>query len=62
MGPFSRPLPGLSVGLFRIMFGMLWLHMALQKAPWVFNAGGTALWVALELDLDGDAVSDVWLL
>ena len=32
--------PGLSVGLLRIMFGMLWLDAALQKAPWVINAQG----------------------
>lgn len=40
MSLFSRQLPGLSVGLFRVMFGLLWLHMALQKAPWVINAQG----------------------
>ncbi len=40
MDPFSRQLPGLSVGLFRVMFGMLWLDMALQKAPWAINTQG----------------------
>jgi len=40
MGPLSQQVPGLSVGLFCIMFGMLWLDMALQKAPWVLNAEG----------------------
>jgi hypothetical protein len=40
MSPFSQQLPGLAVGLFRIMFGILWLDAALQKAPWVINAQG----------------------
>jgi hypothetical protein len=40
MQVFSQPLPGLSLGLFRIMFGILWLDAALQKAPWVINAQG----------------------
>lgn len=40
MGVFSGLLPGLPVGLFRIMFGILWLDAALQKAPWVLNAQG----------------------
>jgi hypothetical protein len=40
MGTFSRSLPGLSVGLFRIMFGLLWLDMAFQKAPWVITTQG----------------------
>src|SRR5438128_84846 len=40
MGPFSRQLPGLSVGLFCVMFGILWHEMALQKAPWVINTQG----------------------
>jgi hypothetical protein len=40
MGLFSQPLPGLSVGLLRIMFGILWLDAALQKAPWVINPQG----------------------
>src|SRR5437870_2165214 len=47
MGPFPRPLPGLAVGLFRIMFGLLWLDMALQKAPWVINQQGQRFgWLA----------------
>jgi hypothetical protein len=33
-------LPGLPVGLLRMMFGILWLDAALQKAPWVINAQG----------------------
>lgn len=37
MSLFSQQLPGLSLGLFRIMFGVLWLHAAVQKAPWVIN-------------------------
>ena len=40
MNIFTQQLPGLFVGLFRIMFGILWLQAALQKAPWVFNAQG----------------------
>jgi TQO small subunit DoxD len=40
MHVFSQQLPGLSLGLFRIMFGILWLDAALQKAPWVINAQG----------------------
>jgi TQO small subunit DoxD len=40
MSLFSQQLPGLSVGLLRIMFGVLWLDAALQKAPWVINAQG----------------------
>ncbi len=40
MSWFSRQLPGLSVGLLRVMFGILWLDMALQKAPWVINPQG----------------------
>ena len=40
MNLFSQQLPGLSVGLLRIMFGVLWLDAALQKAPWVINAQG----------------------
>ena len=40
MGLFSQQLPGLSIGLLRIMFGILWLDAALQKAPWVINPQG----------------------
>jgi hypothetical protein len=40
MSLFSQQLPGLAVGLFRLMFGILWLDAALQKAPWVINAQG----------------------
>jgi hypothetical protein len=36
----QQRLPGLSVGLLRMMFGILWLDAALQKAPWVINAQG----------------------
>ena len=47
MGPFSRPLPGLPVGLFRVMFGLLWLDMAIQKAPWVIDPQGQRFgWLA----------------
>ncbi len=40
MSLLSQQLPGLSLGLFRMMFGILWLDAALQKAPWVINAQG----------------------
>jgi len=33
LGSTRNSLP-ISVALFRIMFGILWLDMALQKAPW----------------------------
>jgi thiosulfate dehydrogenase (quinone) large subunit len=38
-------LPGLSVALFRIGFGVLWLDMALQKAPWVISDGHRFGWL-----------------
>ena len=37
MNLFRQQLPGLAIGLFRIMFGILWLDAALQKAPWVIS-------------------------
>ena len=40
MGLFSQKLPGFPIGLLRIMFGILWLDAALQKAPWVINPQG----------------------
>jgi len=40
MSLFSQQLPGFALGLFRIMFGILWLDAALQKAPWVINPQG----------------------
>src|SRR5262245_6719062 len=40
MNIFTQRLPGLPVGLLRMMFGILWLQAALQKAPWVINAQG----------------------
>ena len=40
MNLFSQQVPGLSIGLFRMMFGILWLDAALQKAPWVINPQG----------------------
>src|SRR5919109_3969924 len=36
----QQRLPGLSVGLLRVMFGLLWLDAAFQKAPWVINPQG----------------------
>jgi hypothetical protein len=40
MNILTQRLPGLPVGLLRMMFGLLWLQAALQKAPWVINAQG----------------------
>src|SRR2546427_6679231 len=40
MNLLTQRLPGLPVGLLRMMFGLLWLQAALQKAPWVLNAQG----------------------
>src|SRR5215831_10444845 len=40
MNLLTQRLPGLPVGLLRMMFGILWLQAALQKAPWVINAQG----------------------
>lgn len=37
--------PPISVALFRIIFGFLWLDMALQKAPWVFHNGQRFGWL-----------------
>jgi hypothetical protein len=33
MNILTQRLPGLPVGLLRMMFGLLWLQAALQKAP-----------------------------
>ena len=33
MNILTQRLPGLPVGLLRMMFGILWLQAALQKAP-----------------------------
>jgi hypothetical protein len=40
MNLFSQRVPGFPLGLLRIMFGLLWLDAALQKAPWVINVQG----------------------
>ena len=48
MVPFdssTRGAPGVSVGLFRIMFGLLWLDMGFQKAPWVVQDGHQFGWL-----------------
>lgn len=37
--------PSVSLGIFRMMFGILWLDMALQKAPWVINDGQRFGWL-----------------
>lgn len=40
MSLVSQQVPGFALGLFRMMFGVLWLEAALKKAPWVINAQG----------------------
>ena len=34
-----KQLPPLSLGRLRMVFGVLYLDMALQKAPWVIHNG-----------------------
>lgn len=34
-----------SIGLFRMMFGVLWLDLAFQKAPWVIQDGQRFGWL-----------------
>lgn len=41
----SEKLPGISLGLFRMVFGLLWLDMAFQKAPWVIQDGHRFGWL-----------------
>lgn len=41
----STMVPGLSLGLYRMMFGLLFLDMALQKAPWVIQDGHRFGWL-----------------
>lgn len=43
-GP-TQPDPAWSIGLFRMMFGVLWLDLALQKAPWVIQDGQQFGWL-----------------
>jgi thiosulfate dehydrogenase [quinone] large subunit len=45
MAPDRFLVPGLSVGLFRMGFGLLYLHMAFQKAPWVVSEGHRFGWL-----------------
>lgn len=40
-----QPVPGLSVGLLRLMFGVLWLDAARQKAPWMIQDGRPFGWL-----------------
>jgi len=63
---FSQQLPGLSIGLLRIMFGILWLDAALQKAPWVINAQGARFgwlsnWIWTEMQHPTFDVYKTWL-
>jgi thiosulfate dehydrogenase [quinone] large subunit len=37
--------PPWSIGLFRMLFGVLWLDLALQKAPWVVQDGQQFGWL-----------------
>ncbi len=37
--------PPWSIGLFRMMFGVLWLDLAFQKAPWVIQDGQRFGWL-----------------
>lgn len=37
--------PAVSIGLFRMMFGVLWLDLAWQKAPWVIQDGQQFGWL-----------------
>jgi TQO small subunit DoxD len=41
----SYMVPGLSIGSFRIIFGLLYLNMAFQKAPWVMTDGHQFGWL-----------------
>jgi uncharacterized membrane protein YphA (DoxX/SURF4 family) len=41
----TRQPPPLSLGLLRMMFGVLYLDMALQKAPWVIEDGNRFGWL-----------------
>jgi hypothetical protein len=40
MNLLTQRFPELPVGRLRMMFGLLWLQAALQKASWVINAQG----------------------
>jgi hypothetical protein len=44
-GNDSQGGPGISLGLFRMAFGVLWLDMAWQKAPWVIHEGQRFGWL-----------------
>lgn len=45
--PNSQAVPGISVGLFRMLFGLIWLDLAWQKAPWVIQDGRRFGWFLL---------------
>jgi thiosulfate dehydrogenase [quinone] large subunit len=42
---WQRELPGFSIGVFRILLGLMWLDLALQKAPWVIQDGHPFGWL-----------------
>jgi thiosulfate dehydrogenase [quinone] large subunit len=44
-GRLQQQVPGLSIGLFRMMFGILWLDAALKKAPWIIQDGQRFGWL-----------------
>lgn len=41
----SQVVPGLSVGVFRMIFGLIWIDLAWQKAPWVILDGHRFGWL-----------------
>jgi thiosulfate dehydrogenase [quinone] large subunit len=41
----SEKLSRISLGLFRMAFGLLWLDMAFQKAPWIVQGGHRFGWL-----------------
>jgi len=45
----ESPRPVVSIGFFRVMFGLLWLDMALQKASWK-NFGWLEGWIGKEIN------------
>lgn len=42
---FTATIPGWPLALFRMAFGLMYLDMALQKAPWIFDDGHRFGWL-----------------
>jgi thiosulfate dehydrogenase [quinone] large subunit len=42
---FAYRAPGLAVGIFRMLFGLLWLDLGFQKAPWIITEGHRFGWL-----------------